>query len=237
MNKTVFEARGEKMSDSNDKQVQRGVIVELDFAVLPGHQLLLKISKDLFAKAGLTVDATLMARYMGGKSFSSGLNALVTKQGKTIDAPALIAETNLAFSAALTQSLKDIPSEFVSFVEALLAKGVKVIIISRADVEAVKALFSNHSENLVFQTDTSSGFGFLGWDVWRRAARKNSLRERLCVAVVGSGFSVKGALTSSMGSVFKENPLTAYQDFSGGDLSIQRFDNALVKDIVAMLRV
>jgi len=224
------------MSDSNEKQIQRGVIVELDFAVLPGHQLLLTISKDLFTKAGLTVDAALMARYMGGKSFSSGLSALTTKQVKTIDAPALIAETNLAFSAALTQALKDIPADFVPFIESLVAKGVKVIIISRADVEAVKALFSNHSENLVFQTDTSSGFGFLGWDVWRRAARKNNLRERLCMAVVGSGFSVKGALTSSMGSAFKENPLTAYQDFSGGDISIKHFDNTLVKEMVAMLR-
>lgn len=225
------------MSDLSDKQVQRGMIVELDFAVLPGHQLLLNISKEQFAKAGLTVDATLMARYMGGKSFSNGLHALAAKQEKTIDAPAIIAETNAAFSAALTQSLKSIPSDFVSFVEAILAKGVKVIIISRADVEAVKSLFPTHSENLLFQTDTSSGFGFLGWDVWRRAARKNNLRERLCVAIVGSGFSVKGALTSSMGSMFKENPLTAHQDFSGGDVSIQRFDDALVKDIVAMLRV
>jgi hypothetical protein len=57
------------------------------------------------------------------------------------------------------------------------------------------------------------------------------------VAIVGSGFSVKGALTSSMGAMFKENPLTAHQDFSGGDVSIKHFDNALVKDVVAMLRI
>lgn len=225
------------MSDSIDKQVQRGMIVELDFAVLPGHQLLLDISMEQFTKAGLTADATLIARYMGGKSFSNGLNALATKQGKTVEVPALIAETNAAFSAALTQALKDVPAEFISFVSTIVAKGVKVIIISRADSEAVKALFPTQSENLLFQTDTSSGFGFLGWDVWRRSARKNALRERLCVAVVGSGFSVKGALTSSMGALFKENPLTAHQDFSGGDVSIQHFNAALVKDVVAMLRI
>jgi hypothetical protein len=225
------------MSDSIDKQVQRGMIVELDFAVLPGHQLLLGISKEQFTKAGLTVDATLMARYMGGKSFSNGLNALAAKQEKTIDVPSIVAETNAAFSAALTQSLKSVPAEFIKFISAILAKGVKVIIISRTDVEALKALFPNHSENLLFQTDTSSGFGFLGWDVWRRAARKNNLRERLCVAIVGSGFSVKGALTSSMGAMFKENPLTAYQDFSGGDVSIQHFNDALANDVAAMLRV
>lgn len=225
------------MSDSSDKQVQRGMIVELDFAVLPGHQLLLDICKEQFAKAGLTIDATLMARYMGGKSFSNGLNALAAKQEKTIEAPAIIAETNAAFSAALTQALTHVPAEFITFVQKVLAKGIKVIIISRADSEAVKALFPNPSDHLLFQTDTSSGFGFLGWDVWRRAARKNNLRERLCVAIVGSGFSVKGALTSSMGAMYKENPLTSHQDFSGGDVSIQRFDDALVSAAVTMLRV
>ena len=225
------------MSDSTDKEVQRGMIVELDFAVLPGHQLLLDISKEQFAKAGLQVDATILARYMGGKSFSNGLHAMTSKYEKTIDGPALIAATNTAFSAALTEALKNVPAEFIKFVSTLLGKGMKIIIISRADVESVKALFPNPSENLVFQTDTSSGFGFLGWDVWRRAARKNNLRERLCVAIVGSGFSVKGALTSSMGAMFKENPLTAYQDFSGGDVSIQHFNDALAHDVVAMLRV
>lgn len=225
------------MRDVHNKHFQRGMIVEFDFAVLPGHPLLLDVSTEQFAKAGLTVDATLMARYMGGKSFSNGLHALAAKQKKTIAALAIIEATNAAFSTALTASLKEIPSDFVPFVESILAKGVKVVIISRADIEAVKALFPTPSENLIFQTDTSSGFGFLGWDVWRRAARKNNLRERLCVAIVGSGFSVKGALTSSMGALFKENPLTAYQDFSGGDVSIQNFDAELVNDIVAMLRI
>jgi len=215
------------------------MIVEFDYAVLPGHQLLLDACKVQFAEVGLKVDAMLMAQHMFGKSFAHALNALATQQNKVVDAPAVIPLCNAAFSAALTDALAtDVPAGFVKFVEAVLAKGVKVIIISRAKADVVRALFPNAAEGLlVVQTDTSSGFGFLGWDVWRRASRKNDLRERLCVAITGSGFSVKGVLTSSMGAMYKDNPLVAYQDFSGGDVAVQKFDVSLVSDVARILRI
>ena len=227
------------MSDLIEKRVQRGMIVEFDYAVLPGHQLLLNACKEQFAASGLEIDAALMARYMFGKSFARALNTLTAQQQKTVeDTTALISACNAAFSVALTGALaSSVPAEFLAFVKAVLAKGVKVIIISRANAEAVKALFPDAGERLVVQTDTSSGFGFLGWDVWRRAARKNELRERLCVAVTGSGFSVKGVLTSSMGALYKDNPLVAYQDFSGGDVAVQKFDVSLVSDVARILRI
>jgi len=225
------------MSDSNEKRVPRGMIVEFDYAVLPGHQLLLEVCKAQFAEIGLKVDAALMAHHMYGRPFAAALTALMTQQEKTVDVPAVIALCNTAFSAALTGALPTVPAEFKKFVEAVLAKDVKVVIISRASADAVKALFANVEGNLVVQTDTSSGFGFLGWDVWRRAARKNDLRERLCVAITGSGFSVKGVLTSSMSVMFKENPLVAYQDFSGADIAIEKFDAALVKEVARILRI
>ena len=226
------------MSDSIEKRVQRGMIVELDYAVLPGHQLLLDVCKEHFAASGLEIDATLMARYMFGKSFTRALNSLATQQQKTVEDPAaLIAACNAALSTALTNALPKIPADFLTFVKAVLAKNVKVIIVTRADADAVRELFPDAGEKMVIQTDTSSGFGFLGWDVWRRAARKNELRERLCVAVTGSGFSVKGVLTSSMGALFKNNPLVAYQDFSGGDVEIKTFDNSVVDSVARILRI
>jgi len=226
------------MSDLIEKRVQRGMIVEFDYAVLPGHQLLLEVCKEKFAAAGLEIDAGLMARYMFGKSFMRGLNALTAQQRKTLEEPnALISSCNAALSAALTGALSSVSADFVAFVRATLARGVKVIIISRANADAVRALFPDAGEKFIVQTDTSSGFGFLGWDVWRRAARKNELRERLCVAVTGSGFSVKGVLTSSMGAMYKDSPLVAYQDFSGGDVAIQKFDVSLVNDVARILRI
>jgi len=225
------------MTNSTGAHLQRGVIVEFDFAVLPGHRLLLDICCARLAKEGVKLDATLMARFMGGKSFSSGLNALCNKQQKTVDVPAVIAECNEQFAAALTAGLSAMPATFVDFVSALLAKGLKVVLVSRAESEAVRALFPATAEKLVVLHEAPNSFGFCSWDGWRRAARKNDLHERLCVAVAGSGFSVKGALTTGMGVMVKGNPLTEHQDVGGCDVRIAEYSAGLSDEVIHILRV
>ena len=226
------------MSNSTAAQLQRGVIVEFDFAVLPGHAFLKDICSVRLEKEGLKPDAKLMARYMGGKSFSSGLNAMCNKLQKTLDVPAVIAECNGQFAEALKGALPKVPAGFIAFVKALLAKEIKVVIVSRADSEAVRAAFADvQSDKLVVMHDLANSFGFCSWDGWRRAARKNDLHERLCVAVAGCGFSVKGALTSGMGVLVKDNAVTEYQDISGCDLKISEFSAGLVDDVTRILRV
>ena len=226
------------MSISSAAQLQRGVIVEFDFAVLSGHAFLLDICRTRLAKESVKLDATLLARSMGGKSFSSGLNALCNKQQKTIDVPAVIAECYEQYAEALKGALPNVPAGFVDFVKTLLGKGMKVVIVSRADSEAVRAVFpAVLSDKLVIQHDASNGFGFCSWDGWRRAARKNDLHERLCVAVAGSGYSVKGALTSGLGVMVKVNPQTEYQDVSGCDVHISEFSTGLADEVVRILRV
>jgi beta-phosphoglucomutase-like phosphatase (HAD superfamily) len=226
------------MSNSTAAQLQRGVIVEFDFAVLSGHAFLLDICRTRLAKEGVTLDATLMARSMGGKTFSSGLNALCNRQQKTIEVPSVIAECYEQYAEALKGALPAVPAGFIDFVKSLLGKGMKVVLVSRADSEAVRAVFAAvQTEKLVVMHDTSAGFGFCSWDGWRRAARKNDLHERLCVAVAGSGYSVKGALTSGLGVMSKVNPLTEYQDVSGCDVHVSEFSAALADEVVRILRV
>lgn len=226
------------MSNSTAAQLQRGVIVEFDFAVLPGHALLSACCRSRLEKEGISVDAKLMARHFWGRSFSSGLNGLCNKLQKTVAVPAVVADCNAAFAEALAGKLTEVPRGFVAFVKALIDKGIKVVLISRVESEAVRAVFAGLPEDkLVIQHDTSVGFGFYSWDGWRRAARKNDLYERLSVAVAGSGFSVKGALTSGMGVFVKENPETSYQDISGSDVCVGEFSAALVDDVCRILRI
>jgi len=226
------------MSLTTGAQLQRGVIVEFDFAVLSGHQALLDISGALLAKENIAFDAMVMARYLAGKSFSAGLNALCNRQQKTLDVPAVIASCNEQFAEALKGQLDKIPAGFTAFVGALLKKDVKVVLVTRVDVEAVKGAFADvATDKFVVLHEASSGFGFLGWDAWRRAARKCDLHDRLCVAVAGSGFSVKGALTAGMGVMVKTSPLCDYQDMGGSDTQIGEYSAALAEDVQRILRM
>ena len=226
------------MSNSTGAHLQRGVIVEFDFAVLAGHDFLMDICRKRLDQEGIKFDAGMAARFMGGKSFSSGLNALCNKLQKTLDVPAVIADCNEQFAESVKGALGRTAPGFIDFVNALVSKNLKVVVLTRSDGEAVKALFSNlPPEKVVVLHDAANSFGYCSWDGWRRAARKCDLHERLCVAVAGSGFSVKGALNAGMGVIVKDNAVTEYQDVSGCDVRIADFTAKLTDEVVRILRV
>jgi hypothetical protein len=226
------------MGSSQAARLQRGVLVEFDFAVLDGHSLLLEACQTRLEQEGIKLDAQGAARTMGGRSFSSGLNALASRKRKTLDVPTVMAECDAAFTEKLAGKLSTVPAGFQAFVKALLAKKIKVVLITRLESEAVSsALADVQNEKFAVLHDMPNGFGFTTWEGWRRAARKNGLHERLCMAVAGSGFSVKGALRNGMGVIAKPNPLTEYQDFSGSDVFVSEYAAGLADDAVRILRM
>ena len=225
------------MSHPKVAHLQRGVIIEFDFAVLDGHAFLLDVCRARLETEGVKFDAPLMVRSMGGRSFSSGINALANKQGKTIDVPTVVADCNAEFVDKLTEALAKVPESFVKFVKAALAKDLRVIIVTRLESDAVLPVLGIEDERLTVLHDIPNGFGFNTWEGWRRAARKNNLHDRLCVAVAGSGFSVKGAINSGMFVFVKPNALTEHQDFSGCDTVITEYAASLADDMTRLLRI
>ncbi|HRR34775.1 MAG TPA: hypothetical protein P5026_11790 [Kiritimatiellia bacterium] len=226
------------MSSSQAAQLQRGVLIEFDFAVLDGHSLLLDACRTRLAQDGVQLDAQWMARAMGGKTFSAGLNALCARQQKTLDVPTVMAECNEAFAEKLAGNLSAVSTGFLEFVKALLAKNIKVVLITRLESETVlPALGDVQGEKLVVLHDVPNGFGFTTWEGWRRAARKSELHDRLCVAVAASGYSTKGAINDGLGVIAKPNPLTDYQDFSGCDVCVSEYTAGLAGEVARILRV
>lgn len=226
------------MSIKSVGRLQRGVIVEFDFSVLPGHQLLLEVCRERLATDGVQLDAPLMAHWMGGRSFSGGLHALCDKQEKKIEYSAVIADCNAQFKGRLKDSLNTIPHNFIAVVKRLLKKGIKVALVTRIDVEDVSAMFEDLlGGNFVVFHDVSNGFGFHTKDAWLRAARKIEIHERLCVALAASGYSVKGALNASMGVAAKVCEMTDHQDFSGSNIYFEEYKESLADQIIGYMRL
>ncbi len=223
--------------DKKDSKLQRGMLVEFDYTVMPGHQIMLDICKEQLSKKGLKIDAVLMARYMFGRSFVAGLSALCRAQDVSVfDFSEVATACNDIFADRIQAKLKDIPKGFKEFVKAVAAKGIKVVIFSQAESEAIQAVFPDlTTEQLGVAEDLTSSFCFTSWEGWRRFARKNGLHERLCVSISGSGLSVKGALTSGLSSIVKDNDIVAYQDIGGCDRQIEKFDVSLLDEVERLL--
>ena len=133
---------------------------------------------------------------------------------------------------------KAVGASFKNFVAALAAKGVKVVIATRANIEAVQSAFEGLlGDNVVLYHETATTYGSVKWDAWRRACAMNKLRNFSTIAVTGSGLGVKSALVAGMGSVAVINPHVAYQDFGGADEVVRELNSAAAKSVLEILRV
>ena len=200
--------------------INKGVIVEFDFTVLNGAEILFETAKNLLKGVGVELDAHLEAAHLAGGNYHGGLLELFEKVGCDADAAALSRELNSAFR---------------EFLNALLEKGVKVVVATHGDAAALASAIGD--ERVVVYTETSSTYGSCKWDVWKRACRQNGLHEMLTAAVTGSGFGVKAVLIAGMSALGVVNDRVAWQDFGGADDVVKALDKGAADTVLKMLKV
>ncbi len=218
---------------------KKGAIVEFDFAVLNGAELLYETTAALMKANDIAFDARAEAWHLAGGNYQGGLAEYfaVVKTKKT----AAKAAKDLAgnFNAALAEAIPAaVTPAFKSFVRALSGKGVSVVISTRADLDLVTPAFADLLDDRVtlFQ-ETSQCYGSVKWDAWRRTCTQHKIRNSMAVAVTGSGFGVKSALLAGMASVAVVNDHVAYQDFGGADEIVETLDASAAKAVLQLLRV
>ena len=219
--------------------VKKGVIVEFDFAAMDGANLLYDVTKKFLAGLdNIPFDERIEAQHLAGGNYQGGLaEYFAVVKTKKLAAKAA-KDLSAAFVSALNEAVpKSITPAFRKFVQTIAAKGVKIVISTRADVEAVRPAFAGLlGDDVVLFQETSSTYGSVKWDAWRRACAMNKLRNFSTIAVTGSGFGVKSALVAGMGSVAVTSPHVAYQDFGGADEVVSELNAAAAKTILEILR-
>ena len=169
-------------------KMSKGVIVEFDFTVLNGAEILFDTAKKLLKGAGVELNTRLEVLHLAG-----GLAELFEATGRSGDAAALARELNTAFNSAVAAKAADaVTPAFKGFLKTLADKGLKVVVATRGDAAALAAAIGD--DRVVAYAETSSTYGSCKWDVWKRACRLNGLHEMLTAAVTGSGFGVRAAL-------------------------------------------
>lgn len=228
------------MSENVVAEVKKGVVVEFDFAVANGAELLYKATEALLKESEIPFSTRIEAQYLAGGNYQGGLDEYfrVVKTKKTAQRAAK--DLAAAFANSLTAALPTAVTEnFKEFVRKLLAKHLKVVIATRADMEVVREVFTEFLDdpNFALYQETSAAYGSVKWDAWRRAAASNRLRSYTALAVPGSGFSVKGALLAGMGALAVVNPHVEYQDFGGADEVVEVLDASAADKAIRILKV
>ena len=221
------------------KALQKGVIVEFDFTVLDGAKILFDVAAAQLAPRGVELTPRLEAAHLAGGNYQGAFAELYAKLEKKHDAAKSARELAEGFRAALDAKLPgSVTGKFKAFVGALVAKGVRVVVSTRADAEVLRGELAEFpAEQVCVYSEPSSTYGSLKWDAWRRACLSNHLSECLAVAVVGSGFSARAALVAGLASVAVENPRVAWQDFGGIDAMVPELDAAAASEVLRALHI
>ncbi|MGN0846645.1 MAG: HAD hydrolase-like protein [Kiritimatiellia bacterium] len=219
------------------KTVPRGVIVEFDFTAVDGAQILFDIAKKVLAARGVDLTIKLEAIHLVGGNYQGGLAELFEALGIKADAAAVAQELAEAFKAALAEkAAAAVTPGFKAFVKALTAKGVKVVVATRSDVEQLRSALADLDSALVVPyAEPSNTYGNCKWDAWRRACSQNGLVDVLTVAVTGSGKGVKSALVAGMSALGIVHDHVAYQDFGGADAVVEAGFDAKLAGVVARM--
>lgn len=221
------------------KTSSRGVIVEFDFTAVDGAQVLFDVAKKVLEAQGVKLTVKLEAMHLVGGNYQGALRELFETLEVQADPVTVAAELAEAFKAALTEkAAAAVTPGFKAFVQALTAKGLKVVIATRSDIEQLKPALADLDAALVVPyAEPSNTYGNCKWDAWRRACNQNELVNMLTVAVTGSGAGVKSALVSGMSALAVVHDHVAYQDFGGADDVVETFDAALAETVFRMLHM
>lgn len=225
------------MAEENQKSTH-GVILEFDFTVIDGAQMLFDITSKMMQDRGLDFNVKLEAMHLVGGNGQGGFAELFHALNSKHDPAKAARELGEAFSQSITEAYATaITPAFRQFVGKLLEKGVKVVVATRGDVEALKPLLAEFGEGVVVYPEPSTTYGGGKWDAWRRVCAQNELIDVLTVAVAGSGHGVKSALIAGLGTLGVEHPHVSYQDFGGADYVVEKLDGGAADLILDMMHV
>lgn len=217
-------------------KIGKGVVVEFDFAVLNGADLLFDIASGILKGHGVALDARLEALHLAGGNYQGALAELFAKVGCDADPAAVASELHSAFNAEVSaKGASAVTPAFKSFIKTLLDKNVKVVVTTRGDAAALAEAIGD--SGVVVHAETSSTYGSCKWDAWKRACRLNGLHEMLATAVTGSGFGVRAALVAGMSSLGVVNKRVEWQDFGGADDVVDVLDKKAADIVLKMLKV
>lgn len=222
------------------KKIPRGVVIEFDFTAVDGAQLLFDTAKKILADSGIDLTIKLEAMHLAGGNYHGAVAELFdTVLGKRDDAGEVSRAIARAFADALTEKVAAaVTPSFKAFVKALADKGLKVVIATRANLDALKpALEGLDPELVVPYQEISVTYGNCKWDAWARAVNTNGLVNILTVGVTGSGKGVKSALVAGLSAIGVVHDHVAYQDFGGADAVVEKLDAKVADEVFRMLHL
>lgn len=224
-----------------ENKLQRNVIVEFDFAVLDGAELLYEVTQKSVSKAGVEFTPILEAKCCSAVNYQLGVAALLRAVGsKQTNAADYARDIAAKFEEALNAKFATaFNNDFKNFLKALKEKDVNVVLCTRGNAEALRTALTNAGceELATVVQEPSSFYGYMKWESWKHVITNNDLIDVLSLGITGSGYGVKQALISGIAVMAIERTRNSYQDFGGADRILTKLDAEAAAAAIQILKI
>ena len=215
------------------------LLFQLEDIAVNGRKLTYEALADLLGEQKGGFSAALFARralHAAPRAFAPQLiEALGTKK---ITAEKLVDELADKLSTKLSSNSVKLDPAFMKVLQAAQAHEVAIGVVTLLPEGTAEALFNRFgfaeigARLFPFKSEEKS---YPGPDTWLKTAKAMNQRPRNCAVLCACMPVCKSALSADMRCVAVPDELTAFQDYSGADMVLEKLDEVSPKELITSL--
>lgn len=215
-----------------------GLVLELEYMLFPGRQLMFKAFGSILKGQQCTVDEAAFSRYCLHRTIAKNIQdllAVLDKKGIAVD------ETAAKIKKQFEISLKDPANHPAPGLLALLKKAVE----SNFKIGFLSFLPEEHAGEMIkrlppelnpcLHVMKKEADDLPTPDSWLSLLKAMPIVPRCAVALVDGRAACKSALAVGMGCIVVPDSFTAWQDFTGADFVAENIADLKLNEITALL--
>jgi beta-phosphoglucomutase-like phosphatase (HAD superfamily) len=215
-----------------------GLVLELEYMLFPGRQLMFKAFNSVLKSQQINVDATAFSRYCLRRTIEKNLQDLLAALGKkeaAVDAAA--AKIKKQFESALLDSDNHAIPVLLALLNKAVESNLKIGLLSFLPEENARELMKRLPPELpaCLHVMKKEADDLPTPDSWLSLLKTMAVVPRCAIAVVDGNLACKSALAVGMGCIVAPDSFTDWQDFTGADFVTENIADLKLNEITALL--
>lgn len=221
------------------KQVSRGLLLELEYLLWPGHHLIYDVMAQVLKSKEITLTPVHYARAIAHPMLVQGIeNLLKAADKRKFSAEKITKEIQDQFLAGIQNSKLQIEPLPETLVAAALKAGFKVGLLSYLPQDVARQLLARckFADAVTLQIMSGGARARFSAAGWIHLLKNMSVSAHGSVALCADAVSCRTVLVTGARCIVIPTDFTRYQDFSGADLVVDGAKAINFNEVVALLK-
>lgn len=216
------------------------LLFELETVALRGRGKIYEAWKKVFDNRGVELSKINFMRYGLNGISKKNISSLLQVLGKQrLSHEKIAEELQGAIQASFQGKAGSADSGLMRLIKLAQSNAMKIGAISVLPTDAAMTLAqaTGFSPATLSLLPSASMEFFPAIEAWKKLADQVAVDPLRCIAVVSTSYSSRMAIMTGMRCIAYPDDYTAFQDFSGADITTEKLEEKNLRDLLALLKV